>query len=261
MERPLAAGPRPTPRERELEYYDGLYSGFAQTHFAKPAVVAFRKHLVRRIVRLTAANRESRVLSIGSGTGDTELLLATHIGSLTGIDISPRGVDHAARSAGELGIRNATFLVGDLDDARLADESFDVIIGVFFLHHLPESIDDELPRRIRRLLKPGGVFYALDPSSRRLSGQIGKLLVPKLMAKYQTEGEQPLSPPRTWSAFTRAGFDVRRTYYDFASTPLAGLLPSNKTLYIVSRWVDNALIRIPFIKLLSSNFEVLAWKR
>lgn len=247
--------------EKEREYYDDLYSGFAQQHFAKPAVVAFRNHLVKRMVRLTGANRSSRVLSLGSGTGDTELLLAPYVASVTGIDISPRGVEHATQTAAGLGIRNVSFLLAGMDDDSLEPESFDIVIGVFFLHHLPESIDDRLPRRIHELLKPRGVFYGLDPSSRRLSGMLGKLLIPKLMAKYQTEGEQPLEPARTWRAFTRAGFDVRKSYYDFASTPLAGLLPSRKGIYRASRSIDNALVRLPLIRLLSSNFEVLAWKR
>jgi len=34
-----------TPAERELAYYEDLYSGFAQQHFAKPAVAAFRRYL------------------------------------------------------------------------------------------------------------------------------------------------------------------------------------------------------------------------
>lgn len=244
--------------DSELEYYEKLYSGFAQQHFAKAAVVAFRKHLVRRILRLTGANKHSRVLSVGSGTGDTELLLAPHVGSMLGIDISPRGVDHAASIAQTQGLSNASFRVSELDDPALATESFDVIIAVFFLHHLPERIDTDLPRRFFQLLRPGGVFYALDPSYYRLSGMVGKVLFPALMRKYQTEGEEPLKPERTWSAFARAGFDVHQSYYDFVSTPLAGLVPSWKTGYQMSRALDQALVRLPGIRLLSSNFEVLA---
>jgi SAM-dependent methyltransferase len=245
-----------TSLERERDYCDDLYSGFAQQHFAKRAVLAFPNHLVKRMIRLTDANRGSRVLSLGSGTGDTELLLGPHVGSVVGIDISPRGVEHATRAAGDLGIRNASFLLADVDGDVLEPESFDIVIGVFFLHHLPESIDNRLPRRVHALLKPGGVFYGRDPSSRRLSGMVGKV-----RAKYQTEGEQPLQPSRTWRAFTRAGFEVRRSYYDFGSTPLAGLLPSRRGTYRVSRLIDNVLVRLPLIRLLSSNFEVLAWKR
>lgn len=246
--------------DREKEYYDELYSGFAQRHFAKPAVVAFRKHLVRRIVRTTGANRDSRVLSAGSGTGDTELLLAPHVGSILGIDISPCGVEHATRSASAAGITNAQFLVSDLDDASLGEHSFDLIVAVFFLHHLPDQVDRELPRRLHQLLKPGGMVYALDPSRYRLSGAVGRLLFPSLMRRYQTPGEQPLRPSATWAAFRKAGFEVRGSYYDFASTPLAGLLPSWRSGYVAARWMDEMLVRAPLVRCVSSNFEVIARK-
>jgi len=247
--------------EREKEYYEKLYSGFAQQHFAKPAVVAFRKHLVKRMVRLTGATHTSRVLSLGSGTGDAELLLAPVVGSLVGIDISQRGVEHATNTARALGITNVSFLLSELDDPLLERESFDIIIAVFFLHHLPDRIDKELPRRIYQLLRPGGSLYALDPSRYRLSGAIGKLLFPGLMRRYQTAGEEQLSPYRTWEAFSHAGFEVYKSYYDFISTPLAGLCPSWRSGYIVSRYADEVLIRLPLMRFFSSNFEVVARKR
>lgn len=248
------------PVDREKEYYEKLYSGFAQQHFAKPAVVGFRKHLVKRMVRLTGATDISQVLSLGSGTGDTELLLAPLVGSLVGIDISPRGVEHATNTARAMGIANTSFLLTELDDPALGHDSFDVIIAVFFLHHLPDRIDDELPRRIYRLLRSGGRFYALDPSRYRLSGAVGKVLFPGLMRRYQTDDEEQLSPYRTWDAFSRAGFEVYRSYYDFVSTPLAGLCPSWKTGYMLSRYVDEVLIRMPVMRFFSSNFEVVARK-
>ena len=63
-------------RSRELEYHDRLYSGFAQEHFSRPAVRALRQHLVRHILR---AIPTGRVLSLGCGIGDTELLLARQV--------------------------------------------------------------------------------------------------------------------------------------------------------------------------------------
>ena len=70
--------------ERELAYHEKLYSGFAQQHFAKPAVRAFRAHMVTRILNVAPVTRDSRVLSLGCGIGDTELLLASHVGEVVG---------------------------------------------------------------------------------------------------------------------------------------------------------------------------------
>jgi hypothetical protein len=75
------------------------------------------------------------------------------------------------------------------------------------------------------MLEPGGVFYSLDPSRRRLSGAVGRLLFPKLMKEYQTEGERELEPEATAELFRSRGLAVRCDTYDFGSSPLAGLLP------------------------------------
>src|ERR1700757_635919 len=81
-----------TPAERELAYYEDLYGGFAQQHFAKPAVAAFRRYLAARILAVCrqhcGATTNWRVLSLGCGIGDTELLIAPHVGEIVAIDLS-----------------------------------------------------------------------------------------------------------------------------------------------------------------------------
>jgi hypothetical protein len=109
-------------------------------------------------------------------------------------------------------------------------------------------------------LRPGGVFYALDPSAWRLSGFLGQLLVPKLMEKYQTEDERQLSPHSTAAPFRAAGFRTATHWFDFASTPLAGLFPSWAAGYRLARGLDEALTRVPLLRELSSNFELIARK-
>ncbi len=100
-------------RERELAYHEQLYSGFAQKHFAKPAVRALRAHMAGRILAATGAGRNSRVLSLGCGIGDTELLLAPHLGEIVGVDLTPAAIRQARADALRLGIRNAHFETGD----------------------------------------------------------------------------------------------------------------------------------------------------
>jgi SAM-dependent methyltransferase len=238
---------------RELEYHERLYSGFAQQHFARPAVRALRRHLAAHILRLCGAGPAARVLSIGCGIGDTELLLAPHVGEITGIDLSPAAIRQARADADRAGIRNVRFLEGSLDDAA---GSFDLAIAIFFLHHLPDAPLAAVPRRLTALLEPGGCFYSLDPSRRRLSGAIGSLLIPGLMKKYQTPDERELDPQQTAALF--AGFDCRYGFYDFLSSPLAGLLPGWRLGYASARVLDDVLIRVPGLRLLGSNFELIA---
>src|SRR5262249_16914924 len=104
--------------------------------------------MVRRILAATGASPTSRVLSLGCGIGDTELLLAPHVAAITGIDLSPSAVRQARADAAQRGISNAAFLEGSLDKITLADALFDSVIAIFFLHHVP---DIELPRATQQI--------------------------------------------------------------------------------------------------------------
>jgi SAM-dependent methyltransferase len=245
----------PDSLQREIDYHEKLYSGFAQSHFAKPAVRALREHIVRRILKLTGAGKNSRVLSLGCGIGDTEVLLAPHVGDLTGLDLSPSAIKQAKLDSAHL--NNLHFIEGTLETAQIGPRSFDAVIAIFFLHHLPDTIP-QLAQQIAAILKPGGVFYSLDPSRYRLSGAIGELLIPKLMARYQSPNERQLAPALAADHFTKAGLDARFEYYDFLSTPLAGLFPAWRSGYRAARALDEALVRTPILKRAGSNFEVIA---
>lgn len=242
--------------ERELEYHEKLYAGFAQTHFARPAVRALRAHMVQRVLAKTGAGRESRVLSLGCGIGDTELLLAPHVREVVGVDLSPAAIRQAALDAASAGITNARFEEGSLESIH---DRFDVVIAIFLLHHLPDSILHHAPELIRERLTAGGKFYSLDPNRHRLSGLVGSTLFPRLMAKYQSPDERQLDPEESAAYFRSANFICRSSMYDFVSSPLAGLFPGWRAGYQAARGLDELLIRTPGLNRLGSNFELLAW--
>lgn len=242
--------------DRELAYHEKLYSGFAQQHFAKPAVRAMRAHLVQRILSLTGAGNTSRVLSLGCGIGDTELLLAPHVKELVGIDLSPAAIRQARADADRLGIANATFEQGTSAGGR-----YDLIIAVFFLHHLSDEELAVLPVQLREQLNPGGCFYSLDPSRLRLSGAVGRIVIPWMMKRYQTDDERELDGEWTGDQFRRAGYETTVSMYDFGSTPLAGLFPSWAGGYRLARRMDDFLLRNSALNRRGSNFEVTAKAR
>jgi SAM-dependent methyltransferase len=239
--------------QRELRYHEQLYSGFAQRHFARPAVRALRAHMVSRLLRLLPEARSARVLSLGCGIGDTEILLAPHVKELHGVDLSPAAIRQARLDAA--GLTNTHFFEGSLDSV---EGQFDLVFAIFFLHHLPDAMLEAAPSKIAGMLAPRGRFYALDPNRYRLSGAIGSLIIPHLMRKYQTADERELDPVRTAELFRRAGYDARVGYYDFLSSPLAGLFPGWRGGYSAARIGDDLLTRIPLLQRLGSNFELVA---
>ena len=114
--------------QRELDYHEKLYSGFAQQHFHQPAVRAFRRSLAARILKLLKP--EVRVLSIGCGIGDTELLLAPHVREVTGVDLSPAGIREASEAAERAGAANALFRQVAFEE--MAGGNFDAVVAIFF---------------------------------------------------------------------------------------------------------------------------------
>jgi SAM-dependent methyltransferase len=245
-------------RRRELEHHEALYAGFAQEHFARPAVRAFREHLAARILRATRASPSARVLSLGCGIGDTELLLAPAVGRIVGVDFSPAAIRQARQDAARAGIANAEFLEGDLDTVRFEEGAFDAVLAVFWLHHLADAELDRMAALVAAWLAPGGVFYSLDPNRGRLAGAVGRLLVPRLMKRYHTADERELEPAAIRGLFAARGLEARVGIYDFLSTPLAGLFPGARRLYRLARVLDHLLVRTPLLARLGSNFELVA---
>ena len=80
------------------------------------------------------------------------------------------------------------------------------------------------------------------------------------MRKYQSPDERQLDRAETASLFSRAGFEVRSGFYDFVSSPLAGLAPGWRLGYGMARRLDDVLVRTPLLARLGSNFEIIARK-
>ena len=100
------------------------------------------------------------VLDIGCGCGLPVCReLARHAG-VTGIDISPAMIALARRN-----VPAGTFACGDIMNAEFPDSSFDAVTAFYSVFHLPKQEHEELFRRIRRWLKPGG--YLMTTLSRR----------------------------------------------------------------------------------------------
>lgn len=125
------------------------------------------RRLLRGVYRRLAddvagdAPQAGAVLDVGTGPG---VLLAEIAGRrpdlhLTGIDLSADMVAAAERNLNQFGAR-ATVRVGDVTDLPFPDQSFDLIVSSFSLHHWddPETAVPELAR----VLRPGGRAFIYD---------------------------------------------------------------------------------------------------
>jgi SAM-dependent methyltransferase len=97
------------------------------------------------------------VLDLGAGTGLFGAMVAAEfpVGRLCLLDGSPAMLDEArVRFADDTRVE---YRVADMTDADL-NGPWDVVISALAIHHLPDEAKRALYGRIRRALKPGGLF-------------------------------------------------------------------------------------------------------
>jgi SAM-dependent methyltransferase len=106
------------------------------------------------LVELAPAEADSRWLDVACGPGVVSRAVASRVGTVTGIDLTPAMVEEAERSTGEEGAGNVSFALGDATSLEFAEASFDGAITRLSLHHIP------LPARVvaemTRVVRPGG---------------------------------------------------------------------------------------------------------
>ncbi|GAB2846211.1 class I SAM-dependent methyltransferase [Lentzea nigeriaca] len=174
------------------------------------------------------------VLDIGSGTGRLTSLVreALPLSTIVGIDPAPTMVRAAEEKfAADSGI---SFTGGAVEDlSQFPDNSFDVAITSFALHHLELDTYDTAAAEIFRVLRPGGRFINADQFC-RVMGPAGSLdraldvldlltakarhyllhasfermlLQVDLLPRFMREDGEILTTPEYWTdALTRSGF-------------------------------------------------------
>jgi len=103
------------------------------------------------------------VLDLGSGAGNDCFVaraIAGEKGRVTGIDFTEKMIDKARENCRILGYDNIEFVLGDIEQMPLPDNSFDVVISNCVLNLVP---DKSLAfSEIFRVLKPGARFCVSD---------------------------------------------------------------------------------------------------
>ena len=94
------------------------------------------------------------VLEIGVGMGaDHTEWAKSHPRSLTGVDLTPRAIEHTKARLGLYGF-TSDLRVSDAEALPFADNSFDIVYSYGVLHHSPDT--EKAINEVYRVLRPGG---------------------------------------------------------------------------------------------------------
>jgi ubiquinone/menaquinone biosynthesis C-methylase UbiE len=97
----------------------------------------------------------SPVLDLGCGCGVPVARRLARRYAVTGVDLSSVQIARARDL-----VPNATFVAADMTRLQLPDESFNAIMCLFALIHLPLAEQPALLGSVRRWLRPGGLLLA-----------------------------------------------------------------------------------------------------
>ena len=113
-----------------------------------------------RLPQLLQGQDGANVLDIGCGAGHVSFAVAPQVGQVTAYDLSPQMLDVVAQEAARRGLHNLNVQQGVAESLPFADAAFDHVLTRFSAHHWSDLA--AALKEIRRVLKPGGRFIAID---------------------------------------------------------------------------------------------------
>ena len=213
---------------------------------------------LRSLLKQAGQYKAKRVLSLGCGDGQFELMLAPQAEHITALDISSEAIALAKRNAAEAEVCNVEFRCHPLSELSWS-ETYDGVICLAFLHHVPPKELGILLRQVYDHLVPGGFFYAEDPNVHGILRKIGRVILGTGYDRYHSPDERELDPTELASLLRETGFaTVRIDYIDLTLIPAQYLLRKGPAWpFYACAAVDWFWCRLPLARL-ASGFTTFA---
>jgi ubiquinone/menaquinone biosynthesis C-methylase UbiE len=162
-EGPPPQAPVRDPKRDNEAYHDAAASTY-DTKWSLSFEELGRGYVRFRSERMLSRTRYGRVLEVGAGTGFWILNLwqCGFVEEAHATDISAGMLEVCRRNAHVLGC-DIDLRAADAEELPYPDDSFDLVTGHAFLHHLPDP--DRALAEMHRVLRPGGtLFLAGEPT-------------------------------------------------------------------------------------------------
>lgn len=115
---------------------------------------------LQRMVALSGATPDTRMLDIATGGGHVARAFASHVGSVLATDLTPEMIAHAGQAFRQWGLANVATGIADAEDLPYDDGAFDLITCRIAPHHFPNV--DRFVGEVYRVLASGGTFILVD---------------------------------------------------------------------------------------------------
>lgn len=117
------------------------------------------------LVELVPEEPGAQWLDVACGPGVVSRGIASRVGSVSGVDLTPAMIEEAERRAREEDVENVSFALGDATALEAADASFDGAITRLSLHHIP--LPERVVLEMARVVRVGGWIVVSDLAADR----------------------------------------------------------------------------------------------
>ncbi len=140
---------------RPLSYkYQGLYDTISGLGALS---VGGEKRFRNLALQGLTINKDTLVLDMCCGSGQTTQFLVQSSQQVTGLDISPLSLERAAQN-----VPQANYVEANAEDMPFPDQYFDLVHTSVALHEMTSEELQEIITEVYRVLKPGGIFAFID---------------------------------------------------------------------------------------------------
>ena len=114
------------------------------------------------LLRSAGLGASSVVVDLGTGTGQFALTVSPTCRRVVAVDPSPVMLEHLRHKIDEAGADNVEIVAAGFLTYDHRDDPADIVYSRHALHHLPDFWKVVALRRVRSMLRPGGVFRLWD---------------------------------------------------------------------------------------------------
>jgi ubiquinone/menaquinone biosynthesis C-methylase UbiE len=114
------------------------------------------------LLRSAGLDASSVVVDLGAGTGQFALAVSPTCRRVVAVDPSPVMLDRLRRKIDETGADNVEIAAAGFLTYDHSDDPADIVYSRYALHHLPDFWKVAALRRVRSMLRPGGLFRLWD---------------------------------------------------------------------------------------------------
>lgn len=147
--------------DEEEEYYSIVKKAFEELapFYDIVTISPVSSRLRDKVVDFTNARKGSKILDVGTGTGQQAFAFAKKGYDVIGIDLSEAMLEVANRKNK---YENMKFEVADATNLPFENNHFDVSCASFVLHDMPLTIRKKVLKEMVRVTKPKGMIVIVD---------------------------------------------------------------------------------------------------